>query len=244
MVKKNGKGKEYNLQGKLIFEGEYLYNVKIKGKEFIKGRLEFEGEYLYGEKRNGKGYDEYGNIIYELINGNGKVKEYDNCPKYEIEDSSNDENIKEDELVCFNDYLIFEGEYLNGKRNGSGKEYDKHNLEFEEEYLNGKRNGNGKEYYLFGKLKFEGEYLNGQRHGKGKIYDYDGNLIFEGEFLNGNIWKGKGKESFINNYELDFEGEYLNGKRWNGKIKEYNIMHQLLFDGEYINGKKCKLINK
>ena len=36
---------------------------------------------------------------------------------------------------------IFEGEYLNGKRNGKGKEYDKYNskLEYEGEYLNGKK---------------------------------------------------------------------------------------------------------
>ena len=38
--------------------------------------IEFEGEYLYDKKWNGKGYDENGNIIYQLINGNGKVKEY------------------------------------------------------------------------------------------------------------------------------------------------------------------------
>jgi len=31
---------------------------------------------------------------------------------------------------------------------------------FEGEYLNGKRNGKGKEYYNNGKLQFEGEYLN------------------------------------------------------------------------------------
>ena len=42
---------------------------------------------------------------------------------------------------------------------------------FEGEYLNGHRNGEGKEYFYFdSKLKFEGEYLNGQRNGKGKEY--------------------------------------------------------------------------
>ena len=35
-------------------------------------------------------------------------------------------------------------------------------LEYEGEYLNGIRNGKGKEYYFNGKLKFEGEYLNGK----------------------------------------------------------------------------------
>ena len=52
------------MNGELIFEGEYLYNWKIKGKEYIKGRLEYEGEYLFNEKWNGNGYDENGNIIY------------------------------------------------------------------------------------------------------------------------------------------------------------------------------------
>ena len=43
------------------------------------------------------------------------------------------------------------------------------NLKYEGEYLNGKRNGKGKEYDLYGQLKFEGEYLYGQKR-KGKLY--------------------------------------------------------------------------
>ena len=39
------------------------------------------------------------------------------------------------------------GEYLNGKLwNGKGVEYDKNIIIFEGEYLNGKRHGKGKEY--------------------------------------------------------------------------------------------------
>jgi hypothetical protein len=37
---------------------------------------------------------------------------------------------------------------------------------YEGEYLNGKKHGKGKEYYSSGEIKFEGEYLNGKRHGK------------------------------------------------------------------------------
>ena len=42
---RNGKGKEYNLDGKLIFEGEYLKGKRWngKGKEFgTSDKLEFE----------------------------------------------------------------------------------------------------------------------------------------------------------------------------------------------------------
>ena len=103
--------------------------------------MEFEGEYLYGKKWEGKGYDKNGNVIYELINGNGKIKEYNNS-----------------------ETLIFEGEIKNGIRNGKGKEYNlKGNTIYEGEYLNGKRNGKGKEYDSNGNIIFDGEYLNGEK---------------------------------------------------------------------------------
>ena len=54
---------------------------------------------------------------------------------------------------------------------------------FEGEYLNGKRNRKGKEYYNNGVLLFEGEYLNGKKNGKGKEYNYNGKLKFEGEYF-------------------------------------------------------------
>ena len=157
-----GKGKQYDDEGILIFEGEFLYNYKIKGKYYVNKQLEFEGEFRRNKKWNGKGYDENGNAIYELINGNGKVKEYDGY-----------------------DNLIFEGGYLNGERNGKGKKYKRGKLRFEGEYLNDKRNGKGKEYDKKGNLIFEGEYLNDKRNGKGKEYDDKGNIIYEGEYLKG-----------------------------------------------------------
>jgi len=109
--KRNGTGKEYYYDGQLIFEGEYAYNYRKKGKEYFKGKLEFEGEYLFNNKWNGKGFDVNGKIIYELNNGNGKIKIFD-----------------------YGDGLVFEGEYLNGKRNRKGKEYWNHILIYEGEY--------------------------------------------------------------------------------------------------------------
>ena len=44
-------------EGYLVFEGEYINGMRIKGKEYYKnGNLKFEGDYLNGEKWNGKGY--------------------------------------------------------------------------------------------------------------------------------------------------------------------------------------------
>ena len=95
--------------------------------------------------------------------------------------------------------------------------YDNGKLKFEGNHLNGERNGKGKEYNDNGKLKFLGEYLKGERNGKGIEYYGNGKLKFEGEYLNGKKWNGKIKE-YYENGELKFEGEYLNGKRkWKRK---------------------------
>ena len=109
--KRHGIGKEYNIDNDLIFEGEYYNGYKRNGKYYINKILEYVGEFLFEIKWDGKGYDEKGNIIYELHNGTGKVKEYEE-----------------------NGELLFEGEYLNGIRNGQGKEYEEGELIFEGEF--------------------------------------------------------------------------------------------------------------
>ena len=128
--------------------------------------------------------------------------------------------------------LLYEGEYLNGKYNGKGKEYNFINgkLEYEGEFLNGKWNGKGKKYYK-GKLEYEGQYINNIWNGKGKEYDYKGILRFEGEYLGGLKWSGKGyNEKGIEDYEI------INGK---GIYKYYNFFTgKIIYEGEYLNRKK------
>ena len=82
--KKNGKGKEYtyNFWGNnpiLLFEGEYMNNSRIRGKEFYKnGKLKFEGEYLFKNKLKGKFFDFNGSVIFKLNNKNNeKIEEMD-----------------------------------------------------------------------------------------------------------------------------------------------------------------------
>ena len=211
----NGKGKEYNYDDDLLFEGEYLNRKRNgKGKEYsyFSHRLLFDGEYLNG-KRNGKG-KEYDHLNFKLIddgeylNGkrNGKGKEYN-----------------------FFGELSFVGEFFNGKR-WIGKEYDKKGKMINElKYL---KNGYNK-VYEFGTLIFEGEYLNGLRNGKGKEFNNNIELIFEGKYLNGE--RHKGKE--YSGKEVIFEGDYLDGKKWNGKVKE-KLYGRVMFKGEYFHGKR------
>ena len=182
---RHGHGKEYYcFNGNLIFEGEYSNGKRNgKGKEYDGNKLIFEGEYLSDKRLIGNQYDKEGNIIYKYNNLKGKGKEYDNSGR-----------------------LLFDGEYLNGERNGQGKEYSHRNniLIFVGEYLNNQRNGKGKEYNN-GKLVFEGDYKNDKRW-EGKGYDKSKKIVYE-------LKDGKGLvKEYYDDGILRFEGEYLNGE--------------------------------
>ena len=124
IYEKDRLGKEYDAyKDKLLFERELLDKKRKKGKEYFSDYLIYEGEYKNGNKWNGKGFNGYNKVVYELINGNGHVKEY----KF--------------------GRLGSEGEYLKGQKHGEWKEYNSYQtLLFVGEYLNGKRKGKGKDY--------------------------------------------------------------------------------------------------
>ena len=165
-------------------------NKKYKYYEYneYKPTLIYEGEYLNGKIWNAKGYisnydDNNGNngnnikIDFELKEGKGLIKEYDNKDK-----------------------LIFEGEYLNGQRNGKGKEYNyQGDLMFEGDYLNGLK-WNGKVYDSNKEKNYE------LKEGKGYIKEYFDYIIFEGEFSNGKR-NGHGKEYINEKGGLLFKGD-------------------------------------
>ena len=223
----NGKYKEYDKITKIIIEQEYINGEIIRDnisnennlndnktekviKEFYEesDKIRFEGIYLKDEKWNGIMYNKNDNFKIEikdkwnLKESNLKIK-YLGENKYIIHDISG--IIKEYE----NGYLIYEGEYINDKRNGRGKEFDINGkITFEGEYKNGNRwNGKIKELItpMHDEIEFEGEYINGETIGIIKKYHYDG--------------------------KLEFECEYKNDKR-NGYGKEYKYNGKLLFEGE------------
>ena len=119
--KRNGKGKEYNINGNLIFEGEYKNGKRNgKGKELCFNKYkEFEGEYRNGIRWIGVEYDYDENIINKINYEEELYKEY-----YK------------------NELKKFEGESINGKKNGKGKEFfnnDNNKLMFEGYYLKNKK---------------------------------------------------------------------------------------------------------
>ena len=132
-----------------------------------------------------KGNDPLGKKDFEIKNGKINFKRYTN-------DIMNLEKV------------IFEGEYKNGNINGKVVSYGYNDEKFESSYLNGKRSGYWKEYDKKGNLRFEEDYFNGKRNGKGKEYDEKGNLIYEGEYINGEKDTEEIKENDFNKMEINY----------------------------------------
>jgi len=241
--KRNGKGIEYDKNGKILFLGEYKngkrWNGKIKGLiEQVFFEIDFEGKYINGEGI-GKGKKYFVQFSERLLEYEGEFKNYEKSGYGK-------------EYSPYKKILIYEGEFLNDRRNGKGEEYYDGRLIFKGEYLNGKRwNGKYRSFNNLNRLEFEGELINGER--KGKEYHF-GILIYEGEYLN--VQKnGKGRE-YYKNGKIKFEGEYILDIKWNGNMfdpygnfifkmsngegngKEYDNDGYLIYDGEYLNGVK------
>ena len=162
------------------------------------------------------------NIIFSFINEETKLK----LIKY-------NKNLQNYMNIDLNNYILFSKRYLLYRTKTEGKEYDwKGRLIFEGEYLKGKRNG--KEYNEDEKLIYEGEYLNGQKNGYGKEFYLNGLLKFEGEFLNGKKWNGIGY-----GYDDYKNKTVFNLKNGNGLVKEFDEFGgKQIFIGEYLNGEK------
>ena len=62
----NGKGKEYDFNGNLFFEGEYENGEIKNGNLYYNNQLIFSGEYLNGKLWNGKGKEfDKNRLIFE-----------------------------------------------------------------------------------------------------------------------------------------------------------------------------------
>ena len=208
--KKNGSGKAYR-NNEIIFEGIYLNGKEWEGKGEIieqdKNEDQLDIYYYIGEiskgKKHGKGKvkDQYGAILYEgdYLEGkkHGKGKELFNSKSliYEGEFSDDKRNGQGKEYENRTNFVLFEGQYLNGERwEGILKEYytPLYCLKFEGEFKKGKKNGKAKEYYnvpfehcqgkikFNTKIKFKGNYLDGEKEGKGIEYHKNEKIKFQG----------------------------------------------------------------
>ena len=121
---------KYDEKIAIRYEGKYLNGKRNgKGKEYYNnGKIKFEGIYLFGLRYKGKGYDIYGTIIYELEDGKGYIKEVNSDNRILFEGEYPNGKGKE---YFKNKKIKFEGDYINRIRwNGIGLDEDE-NLIYE-----------------------------------------------------------------------------------------------------------------
>ena len=82
---KEGKGKEFNIQGKILFRGEFKNGYRYIGKEFNEnGQLIFDGQYKKGNQYKGIKREYNDNLLkceYEIEDGLKIIKNLDGQKK-------------------------------------------------------------------------------------------------------------------------------------------------------------------
>ena len=125
----------------------------------------------------------------------------------------------------------YQGEYLNGKREGKGIYTYNNGDKYEGEYKNDLKDGNGCYKYKNGDI-YTGEYKNGLFDGKGK-YEYADGDTYEGQYKQ-DLREGQG--IYIYNNGNRYEGQWVKGLK-HGK-GEFFYVDGSKYSGDYVNGKK------
>ena len=259
---KHGKGKIYNINGSIKYEGDF-----VNGKREGYGKFIWEdGEYYIGQWMNnlkyGKGiiYYKNGGIkldcnwVNDMPEGNGKCIWKDG--NYYIGQFKNGLRNNKGKIYYKNGNIKYEGDFANGKPEGYGKCIWGNGNYYIGQFKNGLINGSGKIYYKNGNIKYEGDlvdgkpegygkyidengeyyigqYKNGLTCGKGILYYKNGNIKYDGEFYND---KREGLGKFIWEDGEYYVGEFKNGLS-NGKGKMFYKNGNVKYEGDFVDGK-------
>lgn len=206
--KAHGKGRYFDSNGNLIFEGEFKNNLydgngKYYSIESVHGEegsvLCYEGEFEKGKySGQGKLYftsgERKGELFYEgdfyknKYNGQGTL--------YYSEDHIYEGGFAESEKHGFGKEIyinsegkevVIHGTYSNDKLNGYAEIYVDGIINAEGEYANGLLTGQATIYYENGYIRYKGEFLDGKAHGEGTLYSEtnEGEIVHQGKWENG-----------------------------------------------------------
>jgi len=165
---------------------------------------------------------EDGAIFYgKLINGRIKGKGTIILPSDEVYEGEWIDGKRNGQGKAINPKAIVEGTWRDDKLNGQGKITYKNGTVYEGEFKNNKLNGIGKIQFINGSF-YEGNYVENNLNGQGKMVDVNGS-VFEGEFKDDIFIRGK--KIYPNG---TFEGEFEGDRFINGKIT--------LKNGDILNG--------
>ena len=238
-------GKLFDLEGKITYDGEFIDEIPIEGKniklyDINNKHLEYEGDML-NCKYHGKGKLYNYNLFY---NGEFKDGKFHGFGKiYKEKNLYYEGNFENDEI---------QGKgikyYNNGKKHIEGNfeiknEDEKFNFNFKKNYAMGllydnegnyicetefidfipKEGKNIKLYVVDKFLIYHGDMLDYKYHGKGKLYEERKSeyyLKYDGEFFNG-IFEGYGKLYKMTYKGIYYEGNFINGNIFGNGIRFY-----------------------
>ena len=109
----------------------------------------------------------------------------------------------------------YDGTFSNNKYNGKGTLVYENGDFFEGKFVNGKREGEGKEYYKNKQLKYRGKFENDLYNDTNGIFYEETGWYYTGEFRNG---KKNGHCLYFNNYnKLVMDGTFIDDEFIEGK---------------------------
>jgi len=149
--------------------------------------------------------------------------------------------------IYINNYLYYEGNFVNNKYNGFGKiYYNNKKIRYAGNFKNNLKDGNGKLYDIKGNLLYDGNFKEDKKNGEGKYYDPNFSLVspvYNGNWDN-DMYNGKGLINYVfGDYYL---GYFLNNKKeGKGKLYENSNCYEGYFKNDKKNGKGIlKIYNK
>ena len=124
----------------------------------------------------------------------------------------------------------YEGDLVNGVRQGKGTMYFKSGNIYKGDWHNGQMHGFGEFIFKSGE-HYVGDFINGKFGGQGR-FTYPNGIIYDGSFLNG---KREGDGTLFEADGTRYEGNWVNDKL-NGMGTKY-YKDGSIFRGMYLNGK-------
>lgn len=105
--------------------------------------------------------------------------------------------------------LIYEGDFADGVRSGTGTLYDAGVLTYEGDFAYGLRHGNGTDYSATGDVAYRGAFVEDVREGMGTAYYPDGERAYEGAFAAG-LYDGTGTQ-YGEDGQIRYKGSFAEG---------------------------------
>jgi hypothetical protein len=134
--------------------------------------------------------------------------------------------------VVYDNDTVYEGEFINGKKEGKGKmDYGEGEM-YEGGFVNDVREGKGRYDWPDGSFQI-GNWLNNEMHGPGIMLNTEKGDYYTGEFAYGNY---TGNGTMVYGDESTYEGYWLYDKR-HGQGK-YTYKNGNFYEGEWQNDKK------